>query len=254
MKLSLLTYQLGKDMTLDELLAVVTANGIPGIDFRAELDHKHGVELDTTPEQRAEIRRRCEDAGVAICSIATGCRFQSMDAAERQANVERGKRFVDLARDVGAPRIRVFGDRFGDNDRDVVVGNVGDCLRQLGEHAADGGVDVCLEMHGDFYKWEYALKAVQLADHPRIGIVHNCDPREAADGPIADSIGQVQDHIRHVHIHGLEGGKYPYAEFFALMQAAGYDGYLSLECAESPDAERVIALYAALFREMVASA
>ncbi len=254
MKLSLLTFQLGKDMTLDELLAVVTANGIPGIEFRAELGHKHGVELDTTPEQRAEIRRRCEEAGVAICSIATGCRFQSMDAAERQENVERGQRFIDLARDVGAPRIRVFGDRFGDNDRDTVVANVGECLRQLGEHAADSGVDVCLEMHGDFYKWEYALRAVQLADHPRIGIVHNCDTREAADGPIADSIGRVRHLIRHVHIHDLEGGKYPYAEFFALMKATGYDGFLSLECNESADAERVIALYAALFREMVAAA
>ena len=251
MKLSLLTYLLGKDMTLDELLAVVTAGGIPGLEFRAELDHKHGVELDTTPEQRAAIRRRCEEAGVAVCSIATGCRFQSMDAAERQENVERGQRFVDLARDVGAPRIRVFGDRFGDNDRDTVVANVGECLRQIGEHAATSGVDVCLEMHGDFYKWEYALKAVQLADHPRTGIVHNCDPREATDGPIADSIAQVQPYIRHVHIHDLEGGKYPYREFFALMRAAGYDGYLSLECGESADPHRVIALYAALFREIV---
>jgi len=254
MKLSLLTFQLGKDMALSKLLDVLTASGIPGVEFRCELGHAHGVELESTPEQRAETRQRCADAGVTICGIGTSCRFQSLDPAERQASVDRGKRFVDLARDVGAPRVRVFGDRFGDADRDVVVGNVGECLRQLGEHAADSGVDVCLEMHGDFYRWEYPLRAVQLADHPRIGIVHNCDPREAADGPIADSIGQVRHLIRHVHIHGIEAGKYPYAEFFALMKATGYDGFLSLECNESPDAERVIALYAALFREMVAAA
>jgi len=254
MKLSLLTFQLGKHMELTKLLEVTTASGIPGIEFRAELDHKHGVELDTTAEQRAAIRTQCEDAGVAICSIATGCRFQSLDAAERQENVERGKRFVDLARDVGAPVVRVFGDRFEGNDEALVVANVGECLRQLGDHAEASGVSVCLEMHGDFYKWQHARRAVELAAHPRIGIVHNCDPREAADGPIAESVGKVQPYIRHVHIHGLEEGKYPYKEFFALMAAAGYGGYLSLECAESADAERVIALYAALFREMIASA
>jgi len=254
MKLSLLSFQLGKGMELDKLLQVVSDNGIEGVEFRAELDHKHGVELDTTPQQRAEIKRKCEGAGVAVCCIATGCKFQSMDETERQENVDRGKQFIDLAHDTGAPRIRVFGDRFEKNDKDTVVQNVGACLRQLGEHAEDSGVDVCLEMHGDFYKWEYPLKAVQLADHPRIGIVHNCDPREAQDGPIQNSIDQVKEHIRHIHIHDIESGKYPYKEFFGIMKSLGYDGYLSLECRESPDAERVIGLCAALFREMVASA
>ena len=253
MKLSLLTYLLGKDMELAKLLEVARKNRIPGIELRAELGHKHGVELDTTAEQRAEIRKRCEDAGVAICSIATGCRFQSLDAAERQENVDRGKAFIDLARDVGAPRIRVFGDRFEGNDEEAVVHNVGQCLRQLGEHAAGSGADVCLEMHGDFYKWQHALKAVQIAGHPRIGIVHNCDPREAKDGPISDSIGTVRDYIRHVHVHDIESSSYPYREFFGIMKSAGYDGFMSLECEQSSDPERVIGLYAALFREMVAS-
>ncbi|NOZ23198.1 MAG: TIM barrel protein [Planctomycetes bacterium] len=254
MKLSLLSFQLGKDMNLDKLLEVVTNSGIPGIEFRAELDHKHGVELDTTPAQRAEVRKKCEDAGVSICCIATGCKFQSMEETERQENVDRGKRFVDLAHDVGAPRIRVFGDRFGENDKNTVVHNVGDCLRQLGEHAEGSGVDVCLEMHGDFYNWTYAKGAIEVADHPRVGIVHNCDPREAKDGPVKDSIDQVKGHIRHVHIHDLESGKYPYKEFFAIMKSLGYRGFMSLECRESLDAERVIGLYAALFREMVVSA
>ena len=254
MKLSLLTFQLGKRLALTELLKIVTDTGIPGIEFRAELDHAHGVELDTTAEELADIRKRCEDAGVAICCIATGCRFESMDPAERQANVDRGARFIELAHDVGAPRIRVFGDRFGSSNKETVVANVGECLRQIGERAAGSGVDVCLEMHGDFYKWEHALKAVQLADHPRVGIVHNCDPREAADGPIGDAIGRVRGYVRHVHIHNLEEGNYPYRHFLSIMSGTGYDGFLSLECRESDDPPRVIALYAALFREMAGTA
>ena len=60
-----------------------------------------------------------------------------------------------------------------------------EALREIAEHAATRDVDVCLEMHGDFYRWEPTLKAVELADHPRVGIVHNCDPREMKLGPIA---------------------------------------------------------------------
>jgi len=254
MKLSLLTYLLGKDMDLGKLLEVTTANGIPGIEFRAELGHKHGVELEASPSERAEIRKRCEDAGVAVCSIANSCRFESLDKAERQENVDRAKRYIDLADDVGAPHVRVFGNSFGGNDEATVVANVGACLRQIAQHAEGSGVVVGLEMHGDFYRWQPTLEAVQIADHPHVGIVPNCDPRELQHGPITDGIPQVLDYVRHVHIHDLESGKYPYKEFFGILKAAGYDGYMSLECSESPDAERVIGLYAALFREIVASA
>ena len=252
MKLSLLTYLLGKDMDLDTLLGVVTKHGIPALELRAELGHRHGVELEASPAERAAIRAKCQDAGVAVCSIATGCRFQSLDPAERAANVDRAKRFLDLARDVGAPRIRVFGDRFEGNDVDTVVGNVGECLGRLGAHAADRGVDVCLEMHGDFYRWQHALRAVELAAHPRVGLVHNCDPRELADGPFEEPVHAVRAHIRHVHVHDLESDRYPYKDYFALMRSSGYDGYFSLECSASADPERVIGLYAALFRELVA--
>ena len=80
----------------------------------------------------------------------------------------------------GAPRIRVFGNAFpaeGINKAEVVE-NVGAALREIAEHGAARDVDVCLEMHGDFYWWEHTLNAVRVADHPRVGIVHNCDPRE----------------------------------------------------------------------------
>ena len=253
MKLSLLTYLLGKDMDLEKLLEVTTANGIPGIEFRAELGHKHGVELEASPAERAAIRKRCEDAGIAACSVANSCRFESLDAAERQAQVDRAKRYVDLAADVGSPHVRVFGNSFGGNDEATVVANVGACLRQIGEHAEGTGVVVGLEMHGDFYRWEPTLEAVKLADHPSIGIVPNCDPRELKHGPITDGIPQVLPYVHHVHMHDLESGKYPYKQFFGLLKAAGYEGYLSLECGASADPERVIALYAALYREMVAS-
>ncbi|MBU0607239.1 MAG: sugar phosphate isomerase/epimerase [Armatimonadetes bacterium] len=249
MKLSLLTYLLGKDLELGELLQVCRASGIPGVEFRAELDHKHGVELERTPEERAEIRQRCADADIAVACLATGCKFEYAEADKRQEDIDRAKRFVDLAADIGAPRIRVFGNAFPAEgiDRAEVVENVGAALREIAEHGATRDVDVCLEMHGDFYWWEHTLNAVRIADHPRVGVVHNCDPREMKFGPIANFYEPVKTYVRHVHMHDLENG-YPYQALMAMLKRDGYSGYFSLEAGASEEPRRVIAIYAALFR------
>ncbi|MHC5058400.1 MAG: sugar phosphate isomerase/epimerase family protein [Planctomycetota bacterium] len=251
MKLSLLTYLLGKDYKLDELLEICARYGYRGVECRAQLGHKHGIELETSPEERAAIKARLAASPVKLVGISTGCRFEYAEAEKVREQVEIAKRFVDLAADVGAPQIRVFGNAFPKGaDRDRVVKQVGESLREIAEHAEPSGVDCNLEMHGDFYHWKHTLRAVQIADHPRVGIVYNCDARETKWGPIRAFIDPVAPYLRHVHMHNLERDDYPYPELFRILKDLGYAGYLSLECGESPDPERCIALYARLFTWM----
>ncbi|MFO7947829.1 MAG: sugar phosphate isomerase/epimerase family protein [Armatimonadota bacterium] len=251
MKLCLLTFNLGKGFELQELLEVCDRYGYKGVECRAQADHKHGIELDTTADERAEIKEIFDAHTVNLAGISTSCRFESLDADERQEQVDIAKQFIDLAADVGAPRVRVFGNAFPEGaDKDQVVENVGAALREIGEHAEGTGVDCNLEMHGDFYYWEYTLRAVELADHDRIGIVYNCDRRETDWGPIRTFIEPIAPYLRHVHMHNLEDTDYPYPEFFRIMKDLGYGEYCSLEAQGSDDPERVIALYARLFEWM----
>ncbi|MFW5869107.1 MAG: sugar phosphate isomerase/epimerase family protein, partial [Armatimonadota bacterium] len=125
MKLCLLTFNLGRDFDLDELLEVCDRYGYEGVECRAQADHGHGIELDTTDEQRAEIRAKFEAARVNLAGISTGCRFEALDPAERREQIDLSKQFIDLAADVGAPRIRVFGNAFPEGaDKDEVIENV----------------------------------------------------------------------------------------------------------------------------------
>jgi len=249
MRLSLLTYLLGKDMDLAELIDVVHTTAVEGLEFRAEAGHKHGVELERTPEERADIRKRLQDAYVPVACIATGCMFEYPEEEKRRADIDRAKQFMDLAADIGAPRIRVFGNGFPKGiSQAEVINNVGMALREIGEHGAERGVDVCVEMHGDFYYWEHALGAVKIANHPRVGIVHNCDPREMRFGPISCFYEPVRSYIRHVHMHDLEN-EYPHKALIGMLKRDGYGGFLSLEAGESADPRRVIAAYARLFQE-----
>ncbi len=252
MKLCLLTFNLGRDFELDELIEVCDRYGYEGVECRAQADHGHGIELDTTPEERAEIKAKFEAAHVNLAGISTGARFESLDPAERQEQIDISRQFIDLAADVGAPRIRVFGNAFPEGaDKDEVIENVGAALREIAEHAEGTGVDCNLEMHGDFYRWEYTLRAVELADHDRIGVVYNCDRREPNWGPISTFIDPVKDYLRHVHLHDIESSVYPYQDLFRILRNLGYHGYVSLEASPSEDAERVIALYARLYECMV---
>ena len=257
MKLSLLSFNIAKHLELPAMLDLAKRKGFDGVEFRADAQHKHGVELDAKPARRAEIKKACRDAGLAVACLATGTRYEFPKEWERREQIERAKRFVELAADIGAAHIRVFGNAFPAGvEKSDVVRWVGEALAELGAFAEDYPVDVCLEMHGDFYHWEYALKSVQIANHPKVGIVPNCDGREADEsGSIRQSYEGVKDYARHVHMHELDAPNgFNYKEFFGLLKRDGYEGFMSAEITESADPERVLGLYSALWRELVESA
>ena len=256
MKLSLDTYAIGTDLTLRDLAELLPANGIQAVEFRCEANQKHGVELEAPAEERRRIRTFLNESGIEVSCLSTSQRFESPDPAERNKVIERVKRFVDLAADLGCKGIRTFGNDFppGVPKMDVVK-YVGESLRACGEHAEGTGVDVYLEMHGQFYYWEYALSAVKIADHPNVAINYNSDPRDVIDGSVAFTFGQVKDYVRHVHMHDLETKDYPYKELFGILKQMEYGNYLSLEEGYREGGEKkVIALYAALYRELMAQA
>ncbi|MEA3402445.1 MAG: sugar phosphate isomerase/epimerase family protein [Armatimonadota bacterium] len=254
MKLSLLTYNLGRDFELDELIRICEAYDYEGIEFRSGVG-PHGVELEASEAERAEIREKMAASRLEIAGIGTSCRFESLDDGERQEQIDEAKAFIDLAADIGCPRIRVFGNSFPEGaDRDVVVGNVGEALREIAEHAEPTGVDVNLELHGDFSYWKYTLEAVEIADHVRVGVVYNCNTSELAYGSIGQFLNPIAPYLRHVHMHELEN-VYPYRLLFRWLKDVGYTGFCSVESdTPSPDAERIIHIYSLLYRAWVESA
>jgi sugar phosphate isomerase/epimerase len=132
--------------------------------------------------------------------------------------------------------------------RAEVLEYVGECLAELGEFAEPYGIEVNLEMHGQFNWWRYAVTAVQHAALPNVGIVYNCDPRDVVGGSVSETWREVVPYVRHVHMHELTDPRYPYREFLGLCAEWGYDGYLSAEIEASADADRVLGYYAALYR------
>lgn len=255
MRLSLDTYSVCQHMPLPHLLELLRANRFEAVEFRCEAGQAHGVELETGPARRRELRHLITEAGLEVSVLSTGQRFDSPDPAIRAAAVERSKRYIELADALGAKGIRLFGNDFPDGvPRDEVIVYVGEALRAVGEFAAGSEVLALLEMHGQFYYWEYALGAVQAADHPQVAINYNCDHRDLVDGSVAFVLSKVGHLIRHVHLHDLADEGFPYRELLQALYVRGYGGFLSLELGYSGgDPDSVIRLQAALYRALMAT-
>ena len=83
--LGLVSYNVAKDWDLETLLRLCRASGLEGVEFRTT--HAHGVVRTLTPAQRAEVRRKCSDAGMKQTSLGAVCEFHSPDPALVAKNV-----------------------------------------------------------------------------------------------------------------------------------------------------------------------
>ena len=262
MKLSIDSYVICRDWPLDKIIEVCRAAGYAGVEFRAESEQKHGVELEATAAQRREIRRKLEDGYLEASCISTSQCMHYQDDGTLRANVDRAKRYVDLAADIDCLGIRVFGD--GDRiapeaDARDAMRRAGDALRAVAEHAKSTPVTVLFEMHGQFNLWKYALGVVDCANHPNAALNYNCDPRDLVAGSVKETYSRIRGRFRHVHMHDLENPAgerpFPYVELFGLLQGDGYEDYCSLEVNYmGGDPEMAMWLYAALWRAQLALA
>ena len=110
------------------------------------------------------------------------------------------------------------------------------------------GVDVLLEMHGQFNYWGFARAAVELAAHPRVGLVYNCDCATSSAARSPRPTSACVTWYATSTCTPLRGG-FPYPELFGLLVRDGYAGYLSSEIDEpQPTAQDYLVMYAHLFR------
>jgi sugar phosphate isomerase/epimerase len=254
MKLGLLTYNMAAEWDLDDLIEKCLTLGFEGVEFRTQREHAHGVEIDLSAAEREDVLAKFEDAGIAICGISTGIDFDAIDRDLLEANMQEAREHLDLAADLNAGGVKVFGNRDHVDDgipRDDTIEQIGTSLGDLSEYAESLGVQVRFEMHGDFTSAEDCNRIMDIAgDGPGICLIYNCnaafDVNE--EGSIADSYGAVADRIGHVHLHDLADPEFPYLELVRLLRADDFDGWCTAELQDSPDRERVLQYYVGLWR------
>ncbi|HEY3416842.1 MAG TPA: sugar phosphate isomerase/epimerase family protein [Armatimonadota bacterium] len=227
-------------LTLAENLALAQQLGYAGIEPRISAGHAHGIEFDTPAEQRAAIRRQAADSGIALCCLATSCRYA--DPATTQANTDDTLRSIDLAGDVGSPCLRVFGGNIPEGvSREQAADLLVAALRAVADQAQARGVTVCMETHDSWCDPAHVALVIERVNHPAIAV--NWDimhPIRVGGATMDSAFNTLQPWIRHLHIHdGTKGdplvmlpigeGDIDHRRAIELLQTINYSGFISGE-------------------------
>jgi len=202
------------------------------------------MDLPSRPEF-ADAQIEPSKKEIAARGLRISCVSSSADmhdtGPEHEKQLADARRFIDLASRLGAPYLRVFGNKLV-GPREAAVEHIAGSLRELGEYAAPKNVTVLLESHGDFTNSAILQQILEKAASPHVALLwdaHNTFVDGTEDPAI--TVSHLAKYVRHTHLKDarLEGGQdhyvltgrgdVPVKRQVELLAATGYTGYYSFE-------------------------
>lgn len=249
LRLGTVTYNIAKDWDIPSLIKHLTEAGFEAVELRTT--HKHGVEIALSPAARAEVRARFADSPVKIGGLGTTCEYHSPDAAIVRKNIDETKAWVLLAKDIGAPGVKVRPNGLPrDVPEEKTLEQIGRSLAECGAFAREHGVKIQLEVHGQGTARLPRIRRIldYGGNDPGVKVCWNSNPEDLLDGGFDANFRLVRDQIGQVHMRDLFVGEYPWRSLLGALTAMKFDGYCFAEIPESADPVRVLKYFRALFR------
>lgn len=230
------------DWNWEKIIDEALRFGYDGIEVRGIQDEIDLRKVPVfTPANIAATKAALADRGLEICGLGSSARFDSIDSFEQ--NVEEGKGYIDLAHALGAPYVRVYGDRIVDPDQeDAIKAQIARGLNLLGDYAQQKDVVVLIETHGDFSKTRLLSDVLAQVSSDAVGVLWDMHhPWRFHGEDLRDTYERIAKWIRHIHVkdskatengyqYTLTGqGEFPFQAAFALLRDIGYQGWISFE-------------------------
>jgi sugar phosphate isomerase/epimerase len=249
MKLGLVTYNLAKDWDVDTTIQKCAATGFEGVELRTT--HAHGVEVTLSKQEREVVRKKFADSPVQICGLGSAFEYHAIDPAVVRKNIDGTKEYVLLAKDVGAPGVKVRPN--GVNTEKGVplektLEQIGLACRECAEFAANEGIQIRMEVHGAVTcQVPNIRRIVDAADHPNFYVCWNSNAGETVNGSLKTNFDLVKHKIALVHMRDFGFPDYPYLELVTLLKGIGYQGFCCAEIQGNPEPERIMRYYRAVW-------
>ena len=227
------------------VLEEATRSGYAAVELRGiegEMDLTKRPEF--SPSRIAGSLRELEERDIKISDLGASARMHESDPEKRRAQIDEGKRFIDLAHKLNCPYVRVFPDKLVPNEpKSTTVARIAAGLRELGEHARGAGVGVIMESHGDITDSPTLLEILKASEMPEVGLLWDTHHTvvEGHETP-EETFRRVARYVRHTHIKdskpdGKGGHSYvltgqgtvPVREIVRVLARGGYRGYYCFE-------------------------
>ena len=239
-KLGTVTYNLAKEWDLDTIIKNCAEAQFDGVELRTA--HAHKVEVNLTPRQREDVRKKFHDSNVELMGLGSVFEYHTPDPAQLRKNIETTKEYIKLAHDVGAPGVKVRPNGF---PKEVPQQKT---LEQIGQFGDSHGVQIRLEVHGTGTSLLPNIrKIMDVANHPNVGVCWNSNATDLDGQGFDFNFDLVKDKIFTVHLRDLYLEDYPFRRLFKRLDEVGFTGYCLAEIPDSKDPIRVMKYFRSLF-------
>jgi len=231
------------EWTIEEAVAAAVRYGYAAIEWR--LADGQTIEPDVPAYVRTRLREVPAALGIEVACLDTSCKVVQGSTQERAAVLDAGRRMIDLAAEIAAPCLRVFGGALpADTTRPHIFPPTVEVLHTLGTYATACGITIVLETHDAWTSSEDVLALIQAVDLPAVRVLWDVHHTYRAGETPAFTLARLGQVLAFVHLKDsrsatgrlgewnyclLNEGSMPLREICALLKRAGYDGYLSLE-------------------------
>lgn len=215
--------------SLEEWFAVAVELELDGVEWYA------GFLETLEPSSWGPVKRRADELGLAIPMMCCSPDFTHPDPEFRRAEVEKEKRWIDMAYALRCRYCRVLsGQRRPEVTREDGIRFAAEGIEACLPYAQERGITLIIENHykDDFWQWpEFAQKMDVFCDlvnrvrHPNFGV--NYDPSNtilAGEDPL-ELLRRISDRVVTMHASDrylVEGT----IEDLRREEAAGDPGYL----------------------------
>ena len=247
LKIGIMTYTIAQDWDIDTIIKNLTEVKYQTVELRTT--HAHKIEVNLTPAQRADVKKRFKDSPLEVISMASGFQYHDPDPAVLKKNIEGTKEYILLAKDIGAVGIRVFGNALPTGvPEEKTEQQIGKALAEVGEFGYNNGIEVRICVHGTKTSKPSVIKKIlDYSPSKHVYVNWNCNPEDTQEGGFENNFNLLKDRIKGVHMHELWMADYPYRQLFKLLVSNGYKGYCNAEIDGNQDPIRLLKYYKALF-------
>jgi sugar phosphate isomerase/epimerase len=239
LKLGLVTYQWGKDLSLVDLLDVCKRTHYAGVELRST--HRHGIEPSMNAAQRSEAKKRFADSPVALVGLGSACEYHAVSPSVVEKNIDETKAFIDLSAELGGSGVKVRPNGLpSEVPVEKTLEQIGKSLQIVGRYAAKANQQIRLEVHGKGTQEIPNMKRImEVADHPNVVVCWNCNPTDLIGPGFDANFDALAPWLGTVHIHDLRPGKvdYPWPALFKKLKASeakGFTGWCLMEDGATP--------------------
>jgi sugar phosphate isomerase/epimerase len=238
-------------MSVFDMLEFCAATGFDAVDITGY--YIKGYPEVPDDEYLFSIKRKAFDLGLEISGTGVRNDFTLADKAKRNEEVERVKKWVEVAAKIGAPVIRIFaGNQKNENiSKETVTTWMLEDIRTCVDYGRQHGVVIGLQNHNDFIQTAgQVIDMIKAVDSEWLGLILDTgsyrvhDPYEEIEKSIPCTVNwQVKEKIF------VKGKEVPtdLERLVKIIKSSDYKGYLPIETLGEGDPKtKIVTLYNSL--------